>query len=209
MLEGKNIALITDAGTPGISDPGEELVAMCYETGIQVTSLPGAAACITALTLSGLPTRRFAFEAFLPSDKKERAVVLEELKQETRTIILYEAPHRLVKTLEELLEKLGDRKISLCRELTKKHETVFRGSLLEAFSWYKENPPKGECVMVLAGRSREEIEQEARQKWEDMPLEEHMEYYMSQGIDKKEAMKLVAKDRGISKRDVYQALLKN
>ena len=209
MLEGKNIALITDAGTPGISDPGEELVAMCYETGIQVTSLPGAAACITALTLSGLPTRRFAFEAFLPSDKKERAVVLEELKQETRTMILYEAPHRLVKTLEELLEKLGDRKISLCRELTKKHETVFRGSLLEAFSWYKENPPKGECVMVLAGRSREEIEQEARQKWEDMPLEEHMEYYMSQGIDKKEAMKLVAKDRGISKRDVYQALLKN
>ena len=209
MLEGKNIALITDAGTPGISDPGEELVAMCYETGIQVTSLPGAAACITALTLSGLPTRRFAFEAFLPSDKKERAVVLEELKQETRTIILYEAPHRLVKTLEELLEKLGDRKISLCRELTKKHETVFRGSLLEAFSWYKENPPKGECVMVLAGRSREEIEQEARQKWEDMPLEEHMEYYMSQGIDKKEAMKLVAKDRGISKRDVYQALLNN
>ena len=209
MLEGKNIALITDAGTPGISDPGEELVAMCYETGIQVTSLPGAAACITALTLSGLPTRRFAFEAFLHSDKKERAVVLEELKQETRTIILYEAPHRLVKTLEELLEKLGDRKISLCRELTKKHETVFRGSLLEAFSWYKENPPKGECVMVLAGRSREEIEQEARQKWEDMPLEEHMEYYMSQGIDKKEAMKLVAKDRGISKRDVYQALLKN
>ena len=209
MLEGKNIALITDAGTPGISDPGEELVAMCYEAGIQVTSLPGAAACITALTLSGLPTRRFAFEAFLPSDKKERAVVLEELKQETRTMILYEAPHRLVKTLEELLEKLGDRKISLCRELTKKHETVFRGSLLEAFSWYKENPPKGECVMVLAGRSREEIEQEARQKWEDMPLEEHMEYYMSQGIDKKEAMKLVAKDRGISKRDVYQALLKN
>ena len=209
MLEGKNIALITDAGTPGISDPGEELVAMCYETGIQVTSLPGAAACITALTLSGLPTRRFAFEAFLPSDKKERAVVLEELKQETRTIILYEAPHRLVKTLEELLENLGDRKISLCRELTKKHETVFRGSLLEAFSWYKENPPKGECVMVLAGRSREEIEQEARQKWEDMPLDEHMEYYMSQGIDKKEAMKLVAKDRGISKRDVYQALLKN
>lgn len=209
MLEGKNIALITDAGTPGISDPGEELVAMCYEAGIQVTSLPGAVACITALTLSGLPTRRFAFEAFLPSDKKERAVILEELKQETRTIILYEAPHRLVKTLEELQESLGDRKISLCRELTKKHETVFRGSLLEAFSWYKENPPKGECVMVLAGRSREEIEQEARQKWEDMPLEEHMEYYMSQGIDKKEAMKLVAKDRGISKRDVYQALLKN
>lgn len=209
MQEGKNIALITDAGTPGISDPGEELVAMCYEAGIPVTSLPGPAACITALTISGLPTRRFAFEAFLPSDKKERAVILEELKRETRTIILYEAPHRLVKTLEELSENLGDRKISLCRELTKKHETVFRGSLAEAVSWYRENPPKGECVMVLEGRSREEMEQEARQQWEDMPLEAHMEHYMSQGIDKKEAMKLVAKDRGISKRDVYQALLKD
>lgn len=209
MQEGKNIALITDAGTPGISDPGEELVAMCYEAGIPVTSLPGPAACITALTISGLPTRRFSFEAFLPSDKKERAVILEELKRETRTIILYEAPHRLVKTLEELSEKLGDRKIALCRELTKKHETVFRGSLLEAVSWYKENPPKGECVMVLEGRSREEMEQEARQQWEDMPLQAHMEHYMSQGIDKKEAMKLVAKDRGISKRDVYQALLKD
>lgn len=209
MQEGKNIALITDAGTPGISDPGEELVAMCYEAGIPVTSLPGPAACITALTISGLPTRRFAFEAFLPSDKKERAVILEELKRETRTIILYEAPHRLVKTLEELSENLGDKKIALCRELTKKHETVFRGSLLEAVSWYKENPPKGECVMVLEGRSREEMEQEARQQWEDMPLEAHMEHYMSQGIDKKEAMKLVAKDRGISKRDVYQALLKD
>lgn len=209
MQEGKNIALITDAGTPGISDPGEELVAMCYEAGIPVTSLPGPAACITALTISGLPTRRFAFEAFLPSDKKERAVILEELKRETRTIILYEAPHRLVKTLEELSENLGDRKISLCRELTKKHETVFRGSLLEAVSWYKDKPPKGECVMVLEGRSREEMEQEARQQWEDMPLEAHMEHYMSQGIDKKEAMKLVAKDRGISKRDVYQALLKD
>lgn len=209
MQEGKNIALITDAGTPGISDPGEELVAMCYEAGIPVTSLPGPAACITALTISGLPTRRFAFEAFLPSDKKERAVILEELKRETRTIILYEAPHRLVKTLEELSENLGDRKIALCRELTKKHETVFRGSLLEAVSWYKENPPKGECVMVLEGRSREEMEQEARQQWEDMPLEAHMEHYMSKGIDKKEAMKLVAKDRGISKRDVYQALLKD
>lgn len=209
MQEGKNIALITDAGTPGISDPGEELVAMCYEAGIPVTSLPGPAACITALTISGLPTRRFSFEAFLPSDKKERAVILEELKRETRTIILYEAPHRLVKTLEELSEKLGDRKIALCRELTKKHETVFRGSLLEAVSWYKENPPKGECVMVLEGRSREEMEQEARQQWEDMPLQAHMKHYMSQGIDKKEAMKLVAKDRGISKRDVYQALLKD
>lgn len=207
MLEGKNIALITDAGTPGISDPGEELVAMCYEAGISVTSLPGPAACITALTISGLPTRRFAFEAFLPSDKKERGKILDELKNETRTVILYEAPHRLVRTLEELLDALGNRSISLCRELTKKHETVFRGSLEEAVSWYRENPPKGECVMVVEGRSREEIEEKKRQQWEDMPLEQHMEHYMRQGIDKKEAMKLVAKDRGISKREVYQALL--
>ncbi len=207
MLDGKNIALITDAGTPGISDPGEELVAMCCEAGIEVTSLPGAAACITALTLSGLPTRRFAFEAFLPSDKKERACILQELKNETRTIILYEAPHRLVKTLEELYAELGDRKISLCRELTKKHETVFRDTLSQTIAWYKENPPKGECVMVLAGRPREELVLEERQKWETMSLEEHLAIYEKEGMNRKDAMKQVAKDRGIRKRDVYQALL--
>ena len=207
LLDGKNIALITDAGTPGISDPGEELVAMCCEAGIEVTSLPGAAACITALTLSGLPTRRFAFEAFLPSDKKERACILQELKNETRTIILYEAPHRLVRTLEELYAELGDRKISLCRELTKKHETVFRDTLSQAIAWYKENPPKGECVMVLAGRPREELILEERQKWENMSLEEHLAIYEKEGMNRKDAMKQVAKDRGIRKRDVYQALL--
>lgn len=207
MEAGKNIALITDAGTPGISDPGEELTAMCYEAGIEVTSLPGAAACITALTLSGLPTRRFAFEAFLPSDKKEKKKILEELKSETRTMILYEAPHRLVKTLEELYAELGERKLSVCRELTKKHETVFQTTLHEAIEWYQEHEPKGECVLVLEGRSRAEMEQEVRRQWEAMSIEEHMAVYTDKGMDRKEAMKQVAKDRGISKRDVYQALL--
>lgn len=208
LLEGKNIALITDAGTPGISDPGEELVAMCYESGIEVTSLPGAAACITALTLSGLSTRRFAFEAFLPADKKEKKKVLQELVNETRTLILYEAPHRLVRTLEELYQVLGDRRITVCRELTKKHEIAFRTTLSQALEWYTQNEPKGECVLVVEGKDRKKLEQEEQKKWEEMSLEEHMEYYVQQGIDRKEAMKQVAKDRGISKRDVYQELLK-
>ena len=207
LLEGEDIALITDAGTPGISDPGEELVKMCQEAGITVTALPGAAACITALTISGLGTRRFAFEAFLPSDKKERQEVLEELKNETRTTILYEAPHRLVRTLKLLEETLGDRKISICRELTKKHETVFATTLREAVAYYEEHAPKGECVIVLEGRSREEMQKEATAKWEEMSIEAHMEHYLSEGMDKKEAMKKVAKDRGVSKRDIYQALL--
>lgn len=207
LQSGMNIALITDAGTPGISDPGEELVKMCYEAGIEVTSLPGAVACITALTLSGLSTRRFCFEAFLPTDKKEKQAVLKELVDETRTIIMYEAPHRLVKTLQELLENLGNRRITVCRELTKKYETAFVTTLEEAIQYYEENDPKGECVLVIEGRSREELRQEEVSKWEEMSIEEHMEFYLGQGIDKKEAMKKVAKDRGISKRDVYQQLL--
>ena len=207
MQEGKNVALITDAGTPGISDPGEELVRLCYEAGVEVTSLPGACACVTALTLSGLPTRRFCFEAFLPSDKKEKQAILEELKEETRTIILYEAPHRLVRTLEELLDSLGDRRATICRELTKKHETAFTTTLAQALAHYQQEAPKGECVIVLEGKSREKMAAETREQWEKMSVEEHMEYYLSQGVDKKEAMKKVAKDRGISKRDVYQALL--
>ena len=207
MQEGTNIALITDAGTPGISDPGEDLVRMCYEAGIEVTSLPGPAACITALTLSGLSTRRFAFEAFLPSDKKERQAVLLELVDETRTIILYEAPHRLIKTLNELLEVLGNRKITLCRELTKKHETAFASTIEDVLKFYETQEPKGECVLVVEGKSRAELVQEERAKWEEMTIEEHMEVYLGQGMDKKEAMKAVAKDRGVSKRDIYQALL--
>lgn len=207
LQEGLNIALITDAGTPGISDPGEELVKMCYEAGVEVTSLPGAAACITALTLSGLSTRRFAFEAFLPTDKREKQSILKELEKETRTIILYEAPHRLVRTLQELLEALGNRKVTVCRELTKKHETAFATTLEEAYSYYEANEPKGECVLVIEGKSRQELKQEEVSKWEEMRIEEHMDYYLQQGIDKKEAMKMVAKDRGITKRDVYQQLL--
>lgn len=207
MKEGKNVALITDAGTPAISDPGEDLVRICYEQGIEVTSLPGPAACITALTLSGLPTRRFSFEAFLPADKKERAFVLEEMKSETRTIICYEAPHHLIKTLKELLSALGNRKCTICRELTKKYETAFSTTLEEAVAHYEAEAPKGECVIVIAGRSREEVIATEREKWQELTIEEHMEIYLSQGKDKKEAMKMVAKDRGVGKREIYQALL--
>lgn len=207
LREGTDIALITDAGTPGISDPGEELVRMCREEGIPVTAVPGAAACVTALTISGLPTRRFAFEAFLPTEKKERQQILEELKQETRTIVLYEAPHRLIKTLRLLLETLGDRQVRVCRELTKKHETVYENTLSGAVSYYEEQEPKGECVLVIAGKSREEIRREEQMQWEEMTLEAHMEKYLSEGMDRKEAMKQVAKDRGIGKREVYRALL--
>lgn len=207
LQEGFNVALITDAGTPGISDPGEELVRMCYDAGIEVTSLPGAAACITALTLSGLSTRRFAFEAFLPSDKKEKQQILAELVNETRTMVIYEAPHRLKKTLQELKDTLGNRKITVCRELTKKHETAFATTLEEAICYYEQEEPRGECVLVIEGRNREELRQEEVSKWEQMSIEEHMAYYQEQGMDKKEAMKRVAKDRGISKRDVYQELL--
>lgn len=208
LLEGKNIALITDAGTPGISDPGEELVKMCYEAGIEVTSVPGAAACITALTLSGLSTRRFAFEAFLPTAKKEREEILEELAGETRTIILYEAPHRLVKTLNLLNERLGDRQVTVCRELTKRHETAFRSTLSEAAAYYEANDPKGECVLVIEGRSREEIQREEKEKWSRMSIEEHVEYYISEGFDRKNAMKKAAKDRGMQKREIYNYLEK-
>ncbi len=207
MQEGQNIALITDAGTPGISDPGEELAAMCYDAGIEVTSLPGPAACITALTLSGLPTRRFAFEAFLPMDKKERRAVLEELVNETRTIILYEAPHKLVRTLEDLLETLGNRRMTLCRELTKKHETAFRTTIQDLITYYSTEKPLGECVLVIEGRSRQEIAEEEQASWEKISVEEHMEIYESKGVSHKEAMKLVAKDRGVTKRDIYQYLI--
>lgn len=207
LLAGTDIALITDAGTPGISDPGEELVKMCHEAGVTVTAVPGAAACITALTISGQGTRRFAFEAFLPTDKKERQAVLKELENETRTIVMYEAPHRLVRTLELLLSTLGDRSVSICRELTKRHETVYKTTLSEALAHYEEEAPRGECVIVIEGKSRKELEEEAQAQWENLSIEEHMEHYLSQGMDKKSAMKQVAKDRGISKRDVYQALL--
>lgn len=205
--QGLNIALITDAGTPGISDPGEELVKMAYEAGINVTSLPGPVACITGLTLSGLSTRRFAFEAFLPSDKKQRMQVVNELSNETRTIILYEAPHRLLKTLKELYDVLGDRKITIVRELTKKHEDTLRTSVKEAISYYEAKEPKGEFVLVIEGRSFLEIQKEDQEQWKKLSLEEHMNLYVSKGLNKKEAMKAVANDRGVPKREIYQLLL--
>jgi len=207
MKEGVCVALITDAGTPGISDPGEELVRQCYEAGFELTSLPGPAACITALTLSGLPTRRFCFEAFLPADKKERQWILEEMKNETRTIILYEAPHRLVKTLKELFGTLGNRRITICRELTKKYETAFRTTFEEALDTYEKEEPRGECVIVIEGKSIKERKEEISMASREMTIEEHMELYEGQGMDRKEAMRMVAKDRGISKREVYQYLI--
>ena len=207
LREGLDIALITDAGTPGISDPGEDLVRICYEEGIEVTSLPGPAACITALTMSGLPTRRFAFEAFLPREKKERAAVLAGLVNETRTIILYEAPHHLVKTLEELYETLGERRLTVCRELTKRYEEKTLTTFSEILNYYKDNEPRGEYVLIIEGKTFEELKKEEQKAWENMSIEEHMAVYEGKGIDRKEAMKQVAKDRGVSKREIYQALL--
>lgn len=207
LLSGMDIALITDAGTPAISDPGEELVKQCHAAGITVTSLPGPSAFVTALTISGQKTRRFCFEAFLPYDKKERKEILTELKKETRTIILYEAPHKLKKTLQDLYDALGNRDISICKELTKKHETNFRTTLWDAIQYYEENEPRGEYVLVLEGADKKKLVEEDLQPLLDKTVTEHMEYYMESGMDKKEAMKAVAKDRGVSKRDIYQILL--
>lgn len=207
LQQGINIALVTDAGTPGISDPGEELVRQCYQAGVEVTSLPGPAACITALTLSGMSTRRFCFEAFLPTDKKEKQWILDELKDETRTIIIYEAPHRLVRTLKELYDTLGNRRITICRELTKKYEEAYQTTFTEALDKYETEEPKGECVLVIEGKSIWELKEELTRSWEELSIEEHMERYESQGADHKEAMRMVAKDRGISRRDVYQYLM--
>ncbi len=208
MLEGKNVACITDAGTPGISDPGEVLAAMALEAGIRVVPVPGACAAVNALICSGQPTRRFCFEAFLPAEKKERDAVLEELKSETRTIVLYEAPHRLQKTLRILMDALGDRSLTICRELTKKHEEIRKTTLQEALSFYEMNAPRGEFVLVIAGRDRREMERERQEEVrENLSLKEHMEQYLSGGMDRKDAMKAVAKDRGMSKRDVYRMLL--
>ncbi|MBP3701500.1 MAG: 16S rRNA (cytidine(1402)-2'-O)-methyltransferase [Lachnospiraceae bacterium] len=207
MQEGINIALVTDAGTPAISDPGEELVRQCVEAGVEVTSLPGAAACITALTLSALSTRRFCFEAFLPTDKAERALVMEDLKRESRTIILYEAPHHLKRTLEELYAALGDRPIALCRELTKKFEEVRHSTLAAEVERLQTQDPRGEYVLVIQGKSFAEQKKESEESWQQLTIQQHMQHYLDAGVDKKEAMKKVAKDRGVSKRDIYQALL--
>lgn len=201
---GNDIAIITDAGTPGISDPGEELVKKCYEAGITVVPIPGACAAVNGLIASGQPTRRFSFEAFLPADKKERRAVLDELVGETRTIIIYEAPHRLVKTLTELKDTLGDRELTVCKELTKKHETFFMTTICEAEEYFRLNEPRGEYILVIKGRTREEIAKENAAKWDDVDITEHIKMYMSHGMDKKEAVKQVAVDRGVPKRDIYE-----
>ena len=207
LLEGTNIALITDAGTPGISDPGEELVRQALDAGIEVSPVPGPAACICALIMSGLPTRRFCFEAFLPADKKAQNEVLEELKSETRTIVMHEAPHRLKKTLELLVEYLGeDRKISICKEITKKHESVLRFTLKEAVGYYKENEAKGEYVLVIEGVDRESLQKDREEAFQSMTIRQHYEMYLEEGMNDKDAMKQVAKDRNISKRDVYSEI---
>ncbi|MDO4943504.1 MAG: 16S rRNA (cytidine(1402)-2'-O)-methyltransferase [Lachnospiraceae bacterium] len=209
MEEGMDIALITDAGTPGISDPGEELVRQCHNAGIKVTSLPGACACITALTISGKPTRRFCFEAFLPTDKKERKEVLNQLKTETRTIIVYEAPHRLKKTLKELLQELGNRNVTLCRELTKKYEDYKITNFKDLIDYYEGEEIRGECVLVIEGTSFKELEKEVQEEWKSISVKEHMERYLDKGMDRKEAMKKVAKDRGVGKREIYRELIDN
>lgn len=208
LISGKNVALITDAGTPAISDPGEVLVSMCHDNGITVTSVPGAVACITALIMSGLSTRRFCFEAFLPKDKRELGRILEELKNETRTIVIYEAPHHLLKTLKLLFETLGNRRITVCREMTKKHETVFLTKLADAVNYYETYAPKGECVVVIEGKNPKDIEKEMQHEWHQMDVVAHMNIYLDKGMDKKAAMKQVAKDRGVSKREIYSVLLK-
>ncbi|MGN0256435.1 MAG: 16S rRNA (cytidine(1402)-2'-O)-methyltransferase [Chordicoccus sp.] len=208
LLGGTDIALITDAGMPAISDPGESLVRKCHENGVVVTAAPGPTAVTTALALSGRATRRFAFEGFLPQENKEKAYVLGELKQETRTIVLYEAPHRLLKTLRELEETLGgDRGITVTRELTKKFETVTPTTIAEAVAETELTPPRGEYVLVIDGKSREEMAAEQAARWETMDIPSHVAMYEAQGMSRKDAMKAAAKDRGVSRRDIYQALL--
>lgn len=206
---GQTVALITDAGTPGISDPGEELVRFCFDEGIEVSALPGACAAITAAVSSGQSTRRLAFEGFLPKDKKDRARILKEMGEERRTMIVYEAPHHLKETLKELTESIGaDRTVTLCREISKKFEEKERTTLKEAFEEYNgKREPRGEYVLVIAGKSRIQVEEENRARWEEVPLQEHLDRYLSEGYDKKEAMKLMAADRGVSKREIYQSLL--
>ena len=203
---GASIAVVTDAGTPAISDPGEVIAAMCLEQGIRVTSLPGACALITALTMSGMSARRFCFEGFLPSEKKERKRILDQLKDEERTTILYEAPHHLRATLAELAETLGSRRITLCRELTKRFEEAMPLTLPEAVRYYEKNEPRGEYVLVIEGADPTRLIEKKQAVFEEMPLEEHMQQYLDQGLSQKEAMRRVAADRGLSRRDIYQRL---
>ena len=205
---GESCAIVTDAGMPCISDPGEDLVRLCAERGIEINVVPSPTAAMSALAISGLPTSRFSFEGFLSVTKKQRQAHLDEVKNFRRTLIFYEAPHKLIYTLEDLLANLGDRRISLCRELTKIHEEVLRGRISDMLNYYKDRTPKGEYVLVIEGLDPKVLEDKSKAFWLSLTVEEHMEYYMNQGIDKKEAMKLAAKDRGIPKREIYNMTLK-
>ena len=209
LLEGKNIALVTDAGMPGISDPGEDMIKLCYENDVPVTVVPGATAAVTALVLSGLSSRSYVFEGFLPSNKHARAQVLEGLKRQTATIILYEAPHHLQKTLEELAETLGDRPAAAVKELTKRYENVNKMPLPELARYYAANEPKGEFVIVIEGTDYQALKEEKEAEMSQMSVEEHFKMYIDKGMDEKTAMKAVAKDRGIGKREVYEILKKH
>ncbi|GFI60993.1 ribosomal RNA small subunit methyltransferase I [Clostridiales bacterium] len=209
LKEGKNIALVTDAGMPGISDPGEDMARRCREEGIPVTIAPGASAGISALVLSGMNARRYIFEGFLPSDKKERNSVLKNLEKETRTTIFYEAPHRLTDTLAALLKAAGDREAATVREITKRYEEVRHDKISGLLAYYKENPPKGEFVIVVGGISEKELRQEEIEDWLSITIEEHMDKYISEGMSEKEAMKKVSRDRGVSKREIYAYLNKD
>ena len=203
---GQNIALVTDAGMPGISDPGEDLARRCYQECIPVTIAPGASAGISALVLSGMDARRYVFEGFLPVDKKERAGVLKNLEKETRTTVFYEAPHRLTDTLKALLDAAGDREAATVREITKKFEEVRRDSLSGLLKYYGENPPRGEFVVIVGGLSESVLRQEEIDSWAETSIEDHLQMYMDKGMSKKDAMKAVAKDRGVSKREIYAYL---
>ncbi len=205
LKDGTNIALISDAGMPGISDPGEELVALAVSQGISVTAVPGCSASVTSLILSGLPTGRFAFEGFLPQKPKDRVKFLESIKYEERTIIFYEGPHRVKKTLEDILEVFGDRRCGVLRELTKIHEEAIRGTLSEALTYFTDNEPRGEFAIVVEG-SQKKASDNLKPDFSGLALEEHVKYYMEQGYERMDAMKLTAKDRGLSKRDVYGLL---
>ena len=207
LLDGKSIALVSDAGTPGVSDPGEDIVKLCIENDIQVTMVPGPVAAVTGLVVSGLSTGRVVFEGFLPMNKRQRKDRINSLRNETRTIILYEAPHKLIYTLKDLYEALGNRRITMARELTKKFEEVIRCSLKEAVAKYDDESPRGEYVLIIEGISEEKILEEKKSEWDAMTVEEHYEMYIAKGLEKKEAMRKVAQDRGISRRDVYKKLL--
>jgi len=207
LLEGRNVALVSDAGTPGISDPGEDLVRLAADNGIPVTLIPGPSAVIAGVVLSGLPSGRFAFEGFLPVNRRARRERLESVSRDTRTLVFYEAPHKLIHTLKDLRDVFGNRRVAIARELTKRFEEVWRTTLDEAVARYEKETPKGEFVLILEGADERGLQEEEKKSWEDISIEEHVRMYTDSGLDKKEAMKRVAEDRGISKREVYSSLL--